>query len=200
MVRLNRAMRDEVIRNLQRKKYVEYEAKELKMQEEINALKKVCAKGAYEAVYSPKTRKLMADAPEGHYPTAKEVRVRKVDPKDDENYEDTRISFDDLKRIPYKHYTGATFAAVINADNPVFTKLSELTAKTKEMDEFRQTFREERNASYHRVNNILNSVTTVKRLLEIWPQVQEYLPELVSASGGGVPAHLIEDLNREYGL
>lgn len=163
-------------------------------------LAKECSKGAYETIYSMKTRKRLDDAPEGHYPRTMEVMVRKVDPNDDENFTDVRIKFEELKRVPYKHYTMSTFAAVINADNPVFSKIFVLDAKKREMVEFSNKFREERMASYNRVNNILNSVTTVKRLIEIWPQVQEFLPELVSAPGGGVPVHLIEDLNREYGL
>jgi hypothetical protein len=43
-------------------------------------------------------------------------------------------------------------------------------------------------------------VTTIKRLLEIWPEVHEFLPELVAGEAGAVPAEMISDINKEFGI
>lgn len=46
----------------------------------------------------------------------------------------------------------------------------------------------------------LNSVTTIKRLIELWPESKELLPPEAENSRSALPALKVEDLNRMIGL
>ncbi|MBS0859610.1 Nmad5 family putative nucleotide modification protein [Providencia rettgeri] len=47
---------------------------------------------------------------------------------------------------------------------------------------------------------ILSSVTTIKRLIEIWPESKELIPADISKSSATLPALQVEDLNKLIGL
>ncbi|WP_409975834.1 Nmad5 family putative nucleotide modification protein [Escherichia coli] len=46
----------------------------------------------------------------------------------------------------------------------------------------------------------LNSVTTVKRLIEVWPESKELLPKEADKASAALPALRVEDLNKMIGL
>ncbi|MBZ7312623.1 hypothetical protein FMK79_17585 [Klebsiella oxytoca] len=46
----------------------------------------------------------------------------------------------------------------------------------------------------------LNSVTTLKRLVEVWPESKELIPESSDDARTTLPALKVEDLNRMIGL
>lgn len=46
----------------------------------------------------------------------------------------------------------------------------------------------------------LNSVSTIKRLVEVWPESQELIPENVDSVRASLPALKVEDLNKMIGL
>ncbi|MBZ7208083.1 hypothetical protein FMK66_11450 [Klebsiella michiganensis] len=46
----------------------------------------------------------------------------------------------------------------------------------------------------------LNSVTTLKRLIEVWPESKELIPENSDNARASLPALKVEDLNRMIGL
>ncbi|AUW07804.1 hypothetical protein MC52_025005 [Klebsiella michiganensis] len=46
----------------------------------------------------------------------------------------------------------------------------------------------------------LKSVTTLSRLVEVWPESKELIPENVDSAKVALPALKIEDLNRLIGL
>ncbi|MFA2284800.1 Nmad5 family putative nucleotide modification protein, partial [Escherichia coli] len=46
----------------------------------------------------------------------------------------------------------------------------------------------------------LNSVTTVKRLIEVWPESKELLPKEADKASTALPALRVEDLNKMIGL
>lgn len=46
----------------------------------------------------------------------------------------------------------------------------------------------------------LNSVTTLKRLIEVWPECKELIPENSDNARASLPALKVEDLNRMIGL
>ncbi|ALX77770.1 hypothetical protein OHJ75_004119 [Cronobacter sakazakii] len=46
----------------------------------------------------------------------------------------------------------------------------------------------------------LNSVTTVKRLIEVWPESKELLPTEADKPGSALPALRVDDLNKMIGL
>jgi len=46
----------------------------------------------------------------------------------------------------------------------------------------------------------LNSVTTIKRLIEVWPESQELIPDNIDSVKASLPALKVEDLNKMIGL
>ncbi|OON35643.1 hypothetical protein BTJ39_22480 [Izhakiella australiensis] len=46
----------------------------------------------------------------------------------------------------------------------------------------------------------LNSVTTLKRLIDVWPESQELIPEKAGSVNAALPALKVEDLNKMIGL
>lgn len=55
---------------------------------------------------------------------------------------------------------------------------------------------EDRRALMNKINPILNSCTTVKKLLETWPEVKEHIPDHILAPEPlALPAVLVDDVN-----
>lgn len=51
------------------------------------------------------------------------------------------------------------------------------------------------------VRGVLNSVTTLGKLVEVWPEIQSYITDLwTPPASAGVPAVVIEDLNKLLNL
>lgn len=59
---------------------------------------------------------------------------------------------------------------------------------------------EERSNVYHEVMGALSSITTVKKLLEVWPEAAELLPADVGTAKSSLPMVQTDDLNRIIGL
>lgn len=202
MVRINAWIRDETVKNLLNKKFVEENARLEELKEAKIAAARKAEKLAYETAFPKKIRDMLEAAPTGFYPEATYVVVRFYDPKNETNYSDENVSFGDQRRVPYKnsYQGGSSFAAVLSKDNPYSKALEEFRKLDAECQTFAQELRDRRRAITAKVLNVINSVTTVKRLLETWPEIHEFLPERVSGADGGVPAHMIADLNEEFGI
>ena len=203
MVRLNADIRAKTIDALLKKKYAkdDLELETLRAKEE--EAEKATRKLAYEAAFSAATRKMLADAADGFFPEEGQVTIRIQ--KGEGNYFDSRYDITDdqgdPRPVPYRNsrYVNS-FAAVIDGDHP-FAKAVE--AHREAANEYNKKLGEVRQKKYadtRRVGVVMESVTTVKRLVEIWPEVKEFLPEMVSGEGGGVPAQIIADLNKEFGI
>lgn len=54
---------------------------------------------------------------------------------------------------------------------------------------------EDRSALRREVRSVLNSVTTVKRLLDVWPEAEKYLPDRPETPN--LPAVVVADLNKK---
>jgi hypothetical protein len=79
------------------------------------------------------------------------------------------------------------------ADHPLSIKFSELE------DEKRNITNKVKDVKSN-VTAALNSVTTVKRLLTIWPEAKELLPKDVEKASVQLPALKVEKLNEIIGL
>lgn len=204
MVRLNAQIRDETIRNLLNFKFAKEKAELDKKEEEMEQAQRECKKLAYEACFSKSQREKMEALPAGWLPESKGCKIRIEDKDDPENYNDVFAWFSETsegrRRVPNKLMMGDQFAAVIKSDHPYAVMLAKAKDLQADHDAMREDYHEKRSAARVKAMRVIDSVTTVKRLLEIWPQVQEFLPEMVSGQGGGVPAYLVEDLNKEFGL
>lgn len=212
MVRIRAEIRDQTISNLLKKKFLQDDLKLEEMREALDKEEKELWKTAYETCFTRREIVMMEAMPAGWMPKAVSVHIRIEDPKNPANYTDTQvywgtvyaISPEDYERyarpIPYKLKNSSAFAKVIPNTDPYVVALNAYREHKKDFDKASADLRDRKHAAAAKVRTIIESVTTVKRLLEIWPEVQEFLPELVSGEAGQVPAEMIADINKEYGI
>ncbi|MTC16841.1 Nmad5 family putative nucleotide modification protein [Providencia alcalifaciens] len=82
---------------------------------------------------------------------------------------------------------------LFSADHELSKRFEKLTQKENKLKE-KET---EINTT---VRAALNSVSTIKRLIEIWPESKELIPTDISKSTSTLPALQVEDLNKLIGL
>lgn len=97
--------------------------------------------------------------------------------------------FEDLMLIRLSNGAKPT----LPADNPLVQKFLDAEAKVKELDSSIKTIREN-------VRAVVYSVTTVKRLIEVWPESAELIPKEVEVVRAGLPAINFESLNAAIGI
>lgn len=194
-VKLTAHMRNAIVKTALDRALADDEAAITKLEERREILNTELSTMAYEAIYTAKERKILKDAPIGWFKEAKIVNVRLGDT-------DEQISFPDPKPVPYKHGKSysAVFAAALEVDHPMtkkFEEYREICEQTTEAQTDRQT---KRKALKLKIEPVVGSVTTVARLLDVWPEVKELLPDGWENSNGGVPAIVVADLNKAVGL
>jgi len=79
------------------------------------------------------------------------------------------------------------------ADNPLVAEFHEIHNKQAEYDDKLSTL-------INSVRAAVQKVTTVKKLLEVWPEAKELIPEEVEKQVKQLPAIKTEDLNKMIGL
>ena len=82
---------------------------------------------------------------------------------------------------------------VITADNPLAQQFYDLEAEEKALDDERATLSAQ-------VRGALSKFTTVKRLLDAWPEAKELLPDRLPEAKPTLPAVRTEELNALIGL
>lgn len=75
-----------------------------------------------------------------------------------------------------------------------------LTVEFHQLDNEKHTLSQQREEVKVNVYAALNSVSTVKRLLEVWPEIKELLPTNLDAARAALPALRVGDLNKMIGL
>lgn len=79
------------------------------------------------------------------------------------------------------------------SDNPLVAEFHEIHNKQAEYDDKLSTLMDS-------VRAAVQKVTTVKKLLEVWPEAKELIPEEVEKQVKQLPAIKTEDLNKMIGL
>lgn len=201
MTRITAAIRDHIVSALLAKKYVEQDLELQRLQEAERAAEEAMEKLAYEAAFTAGQRKFLQEAPDGYFPKASNVKIRIANKDNADNYSDEYVEFGEEKPVFFRnsHYVGM-FAAVIDSDHPYVKAREAYRDADRQVNAMGQDLRQKRRADRVRIETIVNSVTTVKRLQEIWPEVIDYLPETVSGPEGSLPAEIIADLNKDFGL
>lgn len=200
MVRINAAIRDETISNLLAHRFASERNAILKMKQDYENLADHTRKMAYEMVYSKKAMDMLTSAPHGYFPKTSSVQVRVYEPGNEDNYDTVSVRFDDDRPVPFSHYYQSAIAAVVPRDHEYFKyrdQAEEAFEKTRKAED---DLRRAESLLRQKAVNIIGSVTTMKRLFEIWPEVQEFVPEVVSGNGGGLPVQMIEEINREFNI
>jgi hypothetical protein len=198
--RINATIRDEIIDSLLAKKFAKDRLAIERLKEEGEKLAKKTDALAYEACFSPAQIKRLNDAPDGWFPTTERASLRIE--KSEGNYHDVRVEFGEKKRVPAKNHPhqGGAFCAVIDADHSYVKHYEAWRDKCKELADARKALDEAEHAAEQKALTIINSVTTVDKLVEIWPPIKDYLPENVSGENGGLPAEMIDEISKEFGL
>jgi Nucleotide modification associated domain 5 len=112
------------------------------------------------------------------------------------------VHFSSSLPVPYEHgrdYSPGV-AAIIKADCDYLKLKVEEDAIREDAKAQQQQLKKDLDALYVRAVSVIESVTTVKRLIEVWPEVQDFLPEENAGPQGGVPAVLVADLNSAFNL
>ncbi len=105
------------------------------------------------------------------------IEIRFLDPAGERDY---RIA-------PYRMDGG------IPADHPLAKQFDALELQKRQLEEHKE-------ALELQVQALVNSVPSVKKLLEAWPEAAELLPANEVTAVTGLPAVIVSDLNRMLGL
>lgn len=82
---------------------------------------------------------------------------------------------------------------LLAADDP-------LTVEFHKLDDEKRSLEQQHEEVKVNVYAALNSVSTVKRLLEVWPECKELLPADLDTAKAAMPALIVSDLNKMIGL
>lgn len=195
--RINASIRDTVIANAIKGPLAELELKGLELVARKTELQTELDNLGYETCYTKAERDRLAAIPSGWVPRSLNGMVQingAVKP----------ISFGSDRPVPFDASTfthgSRRILQVLEDGCAYLEKQKEFKAADEALDQHNREFQERRRYLKAKVTAIVESVTTVNRLIEIWPQVVDFLPEQISDPITGVPAIMIEDLNRELGI
>lgn len=150
-----------------------------------------CALGnkVYYDIYPPKLREKMEALPNGLLPTDTNLLVRFGDGSGDVE----RVFWKEERRISYDHRSGVARAY---AENHPFTQ------EFRTLGRKREALKEEKDTAKRSALSILNSVTTLNKLIEIWPEVSRFAQDFQDRKTGQMklPAVVVKDVNARLGL
>lgn len=195
MTRLNSYLRDEILKNAMAKSPIP--AEEATLESEYYALAEAFR---LESLGGPKKaaeiehlvqeiEKLRAQLPDS---------IKTDDPVATTDYEMYRMNLGGL-RVRLKFAPGyedrriRPAEVVFAADHPLVLQFGQLENRKADLTSKRATLKQQ-------VQAVLASVTTVKKLLEVWPEAKELLPQNVEGAKPQLPALPIADVNALIGL
>jgi hypothetical protein len=153
--RLTQGMKDEIINNMKRQLFKGRKDAVLKKKEQLG-------EEVYHHIYSKDDRAMMENAPEGAFGYRTHLDVR-------------------------FHGEGWYESIDLAKARPVFAREERSSIKLPEGSPFKKKYlainaegeliKDEMKALEQRANAIMASITTVKKLLEVWPEAEAYLPE-----------------------
>jgi hypothetical protein len=194
-IRITTTIRNHIVSGMLRHRF---SANQLKIDEARAALDALTTRrkaSAYGLVYSEKEREELAQR-RSWFKCVSKVKVM----VEDEGV--TEFEFHEPMPVPYDHGKDwhAGVATIVKPDCTYLVLEAEEKAMKSEVDDAQRELDREQSALRTRAVAVIENVTTVKRLLEIWPEVQDFLPEENAGPQGGVPAVLVADLNSAFNL
>lgn len=194
--RITAALRDHVVAGLMRHRFNIEELAITEAREAANKLEAERNRHGYELAFTADERKMLRAAPEGWFPTVSAVRVQVEGGTVEE------IHFGDRQRVPFEVYDNrwSKIVAVVSPDHPYLSLDKQLDAAREDISNKESALKEQKRELKVRAIAVIESVTTVKRLLEVWPEVHDFLPEENAGPSGNLPTILIADLNTALGL
>lgn len=95
--------------------------------------------------------------------------------------------------LSFGDYKISYYSMTIGADNPLVQQFYDLEAEKKRLEDKRETLEAQLRAT-------LCKFSTLKKLVEAWPESAELLPETLPESKSNLPALPVADLNKLVGL
>lgn len=193
-IRLTNSIRETIVSGMLDRKFALDIVEIQEIEEQLRRAKEELEGVAYSAAFSPEERQRLNSAPAGYFPERDGVYGA------DEDGQVFFIRFDEKRRIPYENYQRGLPVRIFSDSDP-YRKLVFNYEETKTRhDNLQGDLELKRRDLRTKAMGVLNSVTTVAKLVEVWPEVSDFLPEENSGPEGGVPAVLISDLNQAFGL
>lgn len=194
--RLNNELREAMAHKAARQAHEEEEERISELSEALNQKRITLAEKAYQHLFSNKQLRLLESAPEGWFPTKNTLAVR----LEYSNGGSTETSFeiDKPRRVPYNKSNRWDIMAVVEEKSPLGQMILAVGKAEQELTEARADLSEAKRETHTRVMQVLNTVTTTKKLVEVWPEALELIPEDMREIK--VPALAIQELNKEIGL
>lgn len=180
-VRLTKEMREDIVANVVKSTFAKRASAIEKENQEI-------AEMIYKEVVGDHILSVSC-LPDGFMPTVKEIIVY-VGPRWNEK---KTFEMLDRKRFPNQFIKDYLKAYKPSEGNPdlsasLIKKISSHMLKIDKINEDKDNLRSS-------VRSIVQSVTTIKSLLEVWPEATKYIPERVTKEPKQLPALPIADLN-----
>ena len=179
MTRLTQSMRDTIERRLLDHRFA---AEEKAIKEERAAL----GEAVYRDLYPKKVLDQMEALPNGWLPESQSISVRFGDGIG--NYQGFR--FEQSRRLQERHEGTAK----------VYDEKAPLAKRYAALKDREAALKSDTQEASKKARAVLNSVTTLKRLVEVWPEVAPFVKGLGDDGSKGVPAVPIKELNETLNL
>lgn len=179
-VRLTKYIRETVLARLLKHAF---EAREKALEKD----KHTFARQVYDAIYPAAIQKAMKALPKGYLPTASYLMV-----SFDGKY--THVYFGESRLVAECHQYGQYGAA------KVFGPKDPLTVRYHELEKIEDALTAEKSKAKSSAEAALNSCTTVKKLIEVWPEVEPFVKDFATTSQSRALAIPIKELNKSLGL
>ena len=179
-VKLTTGIRDSVLHQLLEHRFE-------KEEQGLGAAQEQLALDAYDLLFPDALRKQLEALPEGFVPTNVQVRVKLGDSR---YYRHLNFPRGIRKRV---RAADDNKVFLLEPDHPIYVRLFELEARESALEEAKDLAR-------HQANAALNSVTTVAKLVSVWPEVAPFVQKYIDAPKPTLPALPIPSLNQMLNL
>ena len=189
-IRLNNDMRKEIVDKIIGDRFLVHKKELIERRAKL-------ATRLYNKRYSTKERALMDSLPKGYLPTDDDISATIAGSYIRYNF--NGVEYHDyskkikpiMQRFPYKHLSGCKI--VIDANDPIAKAHAQIERSEQQIEEDERKLRNE-------VRGVLESCTTVGKLLTVWPEVEPFVKDIAPTPRTNVPAPYVADLNTKLGL
>lgn len=179
-IKLNTTMREHLARQLLDQKFSKTEKNLLERRDAL-------ACGVYHDLFTDTDRNFMDLLPEGWLPVRQYMMIQFGPNSSD--YTHLNLKGD----MPFLAKMLGGCMKVYDADHTLAKLYHALIADEGE-------YQTARRALQHKIRAVLNSVTTVRKLMEVWPEVTPFAEKLDRHESTNLPAPLIREINAELKL
>lgn len=180
-MKLTKAIKENILGRIIRHRFA-------KTEEELTKAKEAFALDIYCALYTPDEIKKMRALPEGWLKTVTAVRLRTAF----DGWHGYSLG-EEEGRLPIQDHKGYELRVNDNKE-PIYVKFLDLQEK---IDATRQA----RRKAELDIDAVLNSVTTVNRLLTVWPEAEQFiLASSATFKRRSLPVPIINELNKKLDL